>query len=785
MKLFVHGFWKGFIEKTDPIHIDFFIDLFQKVFNENIILSDNIESSDILLESLFTTYTNLFNKKWKYTFLFSGESRLNQFADSYDCVLSGLTDINKKNRIIVPFFILNIYCGNLLERFNKITKPKTKDICCVISNSNSSDRCLYLDILDKYFQIDYFGDYKNNKPKITDNYNSEKFIDIISDYKFIVTMENSRESYYITEKILQGFLSSSIPIYWGSKNIHKYFNTNRFINIDEMNQENIQSSINLITELLNNENKYNQMISENIFLNDNIQHSTYINNIVFDIQKLFNINTRKLILRVVGGFGNQLFMLFNAISLCIDYNLELIVDTNCFDNNRPKFTSYNFFNSVNIKNKLVTNTDLENIQTIYQDGFLYKKITLDCNNSYLLNECYSGYFQSYKFFFHNINKIKKYLNFNNNLIENFKLQLKKYPKHIAIHIRLTDYMTNKDLHQVVDINYYKNILSKYNLDQYKIIIFSDDVELAIKTLNQIIPVDNIILANSISSNDEEQLFLLACTNIRICPNSSYSLWSCYINDIYQINSNALYYFPSKWFGNAFNQEYKMEDLIPTNNFRYKIVNENSQIKNLNDIQNIIYINLSSRPDRKKQLEEELEKINLKQKAKRFNAIQKENGIIGCALSHLMCLEIAIKYDYEHVLILEDDIVFLDPNTFVEQFNKFVNLNIHWDVILFGGNNQDNYKNINNTAIKVKKCFCALGYLVNGKEYMKKIIEAYKISINNHKPIDTWSLWELQEKDDWYLIYPLTVTQRPGHSNIINEFVNYDDDMLVLKYDEEK
>ena len=57
----------------------------------------------------------------------------------------------------------------------------------------------------------------------------------------------------------------------------------------------------------------------------------------------------QIVLRVVGGFGNQLFMVFNAISLSIDYNLELIIDGNQHDPKRPPVSRYTFFQSDKLK----------------------------------------------------------------------------------------------------------------------------------------------------------------------------------------------------------------------------------------------------------------------------------------------------------------------------------------------------------------------------------------------------------------------------------------------------
>ena len=55
---------------------------------------------------------------------------------------------------------------------------------------------------------------------------------------------------------------------------------------------------------------------------------------------------------------------------------------------------------------------------------------------------------------------------------------------------------------------------------------------------------------------------------------------------------------------------------------------------------------------------------------------------------------------QSILIVEDDITFLDPELFVKQINKFFELhNNDWDVILFAGNNMPPYKVIDDTCVK--------------------------------------------------------------------------------------
>ena len=80
------------------------------------------------------------------------------------------------------------------------------------------------------------------------------------------------------------------------------------------------------------------------------------------------------------------------------------------------------------------------------------------------------------------------------------------------------------------------------------------------------------------------------------------------------------------------------------------------------IKHAFYINLHSRPDRKQHVENQLKSIGIN--AERFNAIKMSNGAIGCSMSHLKIIENAKANNWEHVLIVEDNILFTDTNLFL-------------------------------------------------------------------------------------------------------------------------
>jgi glycosyl transferase family 25 len=213
-----------------------------------------------------------------------------------------------------------------------------------------------------------------------------------------------------------------------------------------------------------------------------------------------------------------------------------------------------------------------------------------------------------------------------------------------------------------------------------------------------------------------------------------------------------------------------------------------KINSLDDIKNIFYINLEHRTDRKEYVESELGKIGIK--AKRFNAIKMENGAVGCSLSHLKLLQEAVNNNLPHILIVEDDITFLDPDLFKTQINKFFELHDSWDVVLLAGNNMPPYENIDETCIKTSRCQTTTGYLVNG-HYIKILMQNIKMGLTNllNKPDDKTNFaidkfwFILQQSSKWYLIIPLTVIQREDYSDIEKRVTNYENMMKDL--DKEK
>jgi GR25 family glycosyltransferase involved in LPS biosynthesis len=205
---------------------------------------------------------------------------------------------------------------------------------------------------------------------------------------------------------------------------------------------------------------------------------------------------------------------------------------------------------------------------------------------------------------------------------------------------------------------------------------------------------------------------------------------------------------------------------------------------MENINHILYINLESRGDRKIHVEKQLKSIGLR--GNRFNAIKLLNGAIGCSMSHLRCLQFAKEQRWDHLLIVEDDIDFLNPKLFKTQFNKFLNNQKDWDVVLLAGNNLPPYEETAEYCIKVSRCQTTTSYMVKS-HYYDTLINNIRAGIsllmkepNNHRVYAIDKFWfQLQQRDKWYLITPLSVVQRQDYSDIENRVTNYSNLMLNL------
>ena len=303
-----------------------------------------------------------------------------------------------------------------------------------------------------------------------------------------------------------------------------------------------------------------------------VDYLEYFDNVTFMNDTLISeLSKFELCTELIGGFGNQLFMIFNLIALSKKYNKKIkfyyddkYINSYLKERNTLRKSSSNYEIFKNIDFTKLDESLLTSFNTYSELEYKYNEIILETDKKYSIQ----GYFQSYKYFWEYKDEIKQYLCIDSDKIKEIKKQFYSYEKPIlSIHMRLGDYTKLQDYYTIPLIEYYKNALANYNLDEYQIILFSDDIEAAsekIKELNI-----SFIKADELYKSDEEQFYMLCLSKIRICSNSTYSLMSCYLNDMYNFVENPEYTFPHKWFARL-GPSYHIHDLIPIKNNRYKI-----------------------------------------------------------------------------------------------------------------------------------------------------------------------------------------------------------------------
>jgi hypothetical protein len=183
----------------------------------------------------------------------------------------GQSHINYLDRYFkFPIFLWHI--KDLKKVRERVLKNKIRKKFCaaVISNSLYTDgfRMYFINELNKYKLIDMGGQYKNNiggpvKDKI-------KFL---SSYKFSISMENSEGDGYLSEKIIDSFYSGTIPIFYGDYMIDEYINPKVYILIK--GEKDIKEKIEYIKKIDNDDEKYKNILKENVLIDNKIDIKIY------------------------------------------------------------------------------------------------------------------------------------------------------------------------------------------------------------------------------------------------------------------------------------------------------------------------------------------------------------------------------------------------------------------------------------------------------------------------------------------------------------------------------
>jgi hypothetical protein len=251
-----------------------------------------------------------------------------------------------------------------------------------------------------------------------------------------------------------------------------------------------------------------------------------------------------IIVRIVGGLGNQMFQYAYAKSLQ-EKGFDVKIDIS-------KFKTYKLHGGYQLDDY---NIDLEKAgffdtflaliklkKNVKEKGWLFNDKLFRLSG----NEFVKGYFQNEKYF----KEIRETLlmQFQKSgkkadSTEFFSEQIRETASNCSLHVRRGDYVSNTKnhtIHGVCDLEYYKIavefILSKEK--QTTFFVFSDDISWTKENLK----IENAIYVDH-KCTPQEDIYLMSLCRNNITANSSFSWWGAWLNK----NKEKIVISPKQWY----------------------------------------------------------------------------------------------------------------------------------------------------------------------------------------------------------------------------------------------
>jgi len=218
-----------------------------------------------------------------------------------------------------------------------------------------------------------------------------------------------------------------------------------------------------------------------------------------------------IIIKIVGGLGNQLFQYAYGLALAKRNNTDLYLDLSWYEtgkdlewfgkhNDRPFLLSGLF--GVHVVSPF---NILKYIRKVKETQFQFDQSLYDLGNNHYIR----GYFQSEQYFDNIKDEMKSISRFGE--FYDIRRRIKEGGFDTAIHVRRSDYLTNP-VNYVLPETYYRE--AKEILESKKVIVFSDDPDYS--DWNSIDPIHDMIA--------------MSCFPKIITANSSYSWWAAWLSD---------------------------------------------------------------------------------------------------------------------------------------------------------------------------------------------------------------------------------------------------------------
>lgn len=290
-----------------------------------------------------------------------------------------------------------------------------------------------------------------------------------------------------------------------------------------------------------------------------------------------------IIVKLMGGLGNQMFQYAAARRLANHHNTELKVDLSFLEGRQAGCTprSYELCHlriraaiaspsevteiSGSGKNRMETALMrlrhaigfVRNFRNVYSERhFHFDTAVLDLSD----NICLKGYWQSERYFKDIEETIRKEFSVIHPLIgKNLELAgMIKGTNSVSIHVRRGDFVNNPltmETHGFCEPDYYQRCVRETaaRVGDPHFFIFSDDPAWAKENINISLPVT--VIGHNSSDNGVEDMRLMSLCKHNIIANSSFSWWGAWLNT----NKGKIIMAPEEWLKD---KRHDTTDIIP-------------------------------------------------------------------------------------------------------------------------------------------------------------------------------------------------------------------------------
>jgi hypothetical protein len=285
----------------------------------------------------------------------------------------------------------------------------------------------------------------------------------------------------------------------------------------------------------------------------------------------------KIIIRLLGGIGNQLFQYAVGRSLAIRHDGELLLDDSLLKRRRFCVTPRSYELGVyNIRARKLHSDEESNLQFLVRRPFQYLYATglMKSNYTYYREPHFEfdsrlhqltgdliieGYWQSERYFIDIANELRRELQPINLLDVNAQKYFEQIQREnsVSLHVRRGDYISNPAAaknHVVCDIAYYQRAVAAIveRVANPVFFVFTDDPVWVAKKLRIDFPM--VLVSRPLAWPAHDDLRLMSHCAHHIIANSSFSWWGAWLNSC----PGKIVVAPSRWF----KVEPNIQDLIP-------------------------------------------------------------------------------------------------------------------------------------------------------------------------------------------------------------------------------